>query len=86
MTSQSGLYLRSRLQRRLLRPPLSVIRLVVCDEDGVLTDGGQHYNQSGDVAKRFDVLQGLATSIFSIASLGSATIIKHLLICNMSRE
>jgi len=36
----SRLGLRFHLQRRLLSPRLRRIRLLVCDVDGVLTDGG----------------------------------------------
>jgi 3-deoxy-D-manno-octulosonate 8-phosphate phosphatase (KDO 8-P phosphatase) len=50
MASLSGLHLRSRLQGRLLRPRLRRIRLVVCDVDGVLTDGGLHYTETGEVS------------------------------------
>ncbi|QVL52070.1 MAG: hypothetical protein KFB97_11350 [Cyanobium sp. M30B3] len=53
MASLSGLHLRSRLQGRLLRPRLRRVRLVVCDVDGVLTDGGLHYDEAGRVVKRF---------------------------------
>lgn len=60
MASLSGLHLRSRLQGRLLRPRLRAIRLLVCDVDGVLTNGGLHYDEEGRVVKRFDVRDGLA--------------------------
>jgi 3-deoxy-D-manno-octulosonate 8-phosphate phosphatase (KDO 8-P phosphatase) len=40
-----GLGLRSRLQARLLWPRLRQVRLLVCDVDGVLTDGGLHYDE-----------------------------------------
>jgi 3-deoxy-D-manno-octulosonate 8-phosphate phosphatase (KDO 8-P phosphatase) len=42
------------LKRRLRR-----IRLVVCDVDGVLTDGGLYTAPDGAVIKRFDVHDGL---------------------------
>ncbi|MGL6134304.1 MAG: KdsC family phosphatase [Prochlorococcaceae cyanobacterium] len=56
----TGLGLRSRLQRLLLGRRLAAVRLLVCDVDGVLTDGGLHYDESGRVVKRFDVRDGLA--------------------------
>jgi 3-deoxy-D-manno-octulosonate 8-phosphate phosphatase (KDO 8-P phosphatase) len=37
------------LRRRLLNPKLRRIRLVVCDVDGVLTDGGLSYDEEGKV-------------------------------------
>ena len=52
--------LRYRLKRRLLAPRLNQLRLLVCDVDGVLTDGGLHYDERGGVVKRFDVRDGLA--------------------------
>ncbi|MGB5134733.1 MAG: HAD-IIIA family hydrolase [Prochlorococcaceae cyanobacterium] len=56
----SALGLRSRLQRLRLGRRLAAVRLLVCDVDGVLTDGGLHYDESGRVLKRFDVRDGLA--------------------------
>ncbi len=56
----SPLQLRSRLKGRLLRSRLRAIRLLVCDVDGVLTDGGLHYADDGQVVKRFYVRDGLA--------------------------
>lgn len=69
MASLSGLGLRSRLQRYLLVPQLRRIRLLVCDVDGVLTDGGLHYDEEGRVVKRFDVRDGLAVRMLQRAGL-----------------
>lgn len=69
MASLSGLHLRSRLQKRLLMPRLSQIRLVVCDVDGVLTDGGLHYDEEGRVVKRFNVRDGLAVRMLHRAGI-----------------
>jgi len=69
MASLSGLHLRSRLQGRLLRPRLRQIRLLVCDVDGVLTDGGLHYDEEGRVVKRFDVRDGLAVRMLQRAGI-----------------
>ena len=44
---------------------LSNIKLVVCDVDGVLTDGGLYYDSSGGITKRFHVRDGLAVRILS---------------------
>jgi 3-deoxy-D-manno-octulosonate 8-phosphate phosphatase (KDO 8-P phosphatase) len=67
-----GLQLRSRLQARLLRPRLRAIRLLVCDVDGVLTDGGLHYDEDGRVVKRFDVRDGLAVRMLQRAGIAVA--------------
>ena len=51
--------IRQLLQRTLLRRrDLAAIELLVCDVDGVLTDGGLHYDEQGQVVKRFDVRDG----------------------------
>jgi 3-deoxy-D-manno-octulosonate 8-phosphate phosphatase (KDO 8-P phosphatase) len=69
-----ALKLRSRLQARLLRPRLRAIRLVACDVDGVLTDGGLHYDEAGRVVKRFDVRDGLAVRMLQRAGITVALI------------
>jgi 3-deoxy-D-manno-octulosonate 8-phosphate phosphatase (KDO 8-P phosphatase) len=43
--------LRSRLRGRLLRPRLRSIRLLVCDVDGVLTDGALYYGEDERVVR-----------------------------------
>jgi 3-deoxy-D-manno-octulosonate 8-phosphate phosphatase (KDO 8-P phosphatase) len=65
----SPLHLRSRLQGRLLWPQLRQIQLLVCDVDGVLTDGGLHYDEAGRVVKRFDVRDGLAVRMLQRSGL-----------------
>lgn len=57
------------LRRRLLGPELRRIRLVVCDVDGVLTDGGLSYDEDGKVVKRFDVRDGLAVRMLQQAGI-----------------
>ena len=48
------------IRRLLVSKRLKQVRLLVCDVDGVLTDGGLHYDESGGVVKRFNVRDGLA--------------------------
>jgi 3-deoxy-D-manno-octulosonate 8-phosphate phosphatase (KDO 8-P phosphatase) len=60
VASLTGLALRSRLRCLPLTPRTYDIKLLVCDVDGVLTDGGLHYTESGEVIKRFDLRDGLA--------------------------
>lgn len=50
------------------------IRLVVLDVDGVLTDGGLYYDQSGCVMKRFHVQDGLGIKMAAQAGLEFAVI------------
>jgi 3-deoxy-D-manno-octulosonate 8-phosphate phosphatase (KDO 8-P phosphatase) len=61
--------LRSRLQRLRLGSRLAAVRLLVCDVDGVLTDGGLHYDEEGRVVKRFDVRDGLAVRMLQHAGI-----------------
>jgi 3-deoxy-D-manno-octulosonate 8-phosphate phosphatase (KDO 8-P phosphatase) len=44
------------------RPRWDLIRALVTDVDGVLTDGGLYYAENGDELKRFDVRDGQAWS------------------------
>ena len=57
------------------RPPsakaLRALRLVIMDVDGVLTDGGLYYSESGDEGKRFDVRDG--QGIVSLHAIGLST-------------
>lgn len=69
MASLSGLHLRSRLQKHFLLPRLRQIRLLVCDLDGMLTDGGLHYDEEGRVVKRFDVRDGLPVRMLQRAGI-----------------
>lgn len=63
------IYLRSRFQQLRLRSSLRKVRLVVCDVDGVLTDGGLYYDVNGGVTKRFDVRDGLAVRMLQRAGI-----------------
>lgn len=59
---------------RLLLTPwhrrnLRTISLLVCDVDGVLTDGGLHYDEQGRVVKRFDVRDGLGIRMLQRAGI-----------------
>jgi len=63
------LHLRSSIQHLLIAPRFRKIRLLVCDVDGVLTDGGLYYNEQGEVSKRFDVRDGLAIRMLQRAGI-----------------
>ncbi|MGB3297614.1 MAG: HAD-IIIA family hydrolase [Phormidesmis sp.] len=45
--------------KRSLTAALAMIRLLVLDVDGILTDGGLYYTESGEVLKKFNVKDGL---------------------------
>ena len=74
MPSLTVLGLRSRLRCLQLTSRLRAIRLLVCDVDGVLTDGGLHYTESGEVTKRFDVRDGLAVRMLQRSGVQVALI------------
>jgi 3-deoxy-D-manno-octulosonate 8-phosphate phosphatase (KDO 8-P phosphatase) len=46
-------------QEPVTQPTLAGVRLVITDVDGVLTDGGIYYDQTGECLKRFHVRDGL---------------------------
>ena len=50
------------------------IRLVIFDVDGVLTDGGLHYSDSGEETKIFDVRDGHGMKMLQASGVGLAII------------
>ena len=46
-----------------IKEKLSKISLIICDVDGVLTDGGLYVNNQGEVLKRFDVKDGFGIKL-----------------------
>jgi len=57
----------------------SVVKLLILDVDGVLTDGGLYYDHEGNVTKRFNVQDGLGIKIAQSFGLDIAVItgLKH---------
>ena len=43
-----------------LKPRLAKIKLLILDVDGVLTDGGMYYTESGDQFKKYNAKDGMA--------------------------
>lgn len=50
------------------------IKLIVCDVDGVLTDGGLYYTAEGMVMKRFQVHDGIGIKLAQAAGLEIAIV------------
>ena len=50
------------------------IRLAFFDIDGVMTDGGLHYSESGETLKRFNSLDGLGLKLLAQAGITPAVI------------
>lgn len=45
------------------------IRVVIADIDGVLTDGGMYYSETGDELKKFNVRDGVGVVLMRLAGL-----------------
>ena len=56
---------------------LGRIRLVAMDVDGVLTDGGMYYSESGDELKRFNVHDGMGIKLLQQAGLVTVFVTKE---------
>lgn len=64
---------RAPFTREALRKARGV-RLLVLDVDGVLTDGGLHYDSQGQIGKRFHVEDGLGVKLAQGAGIEVAVI------------
>ena len=51
---------------------LKSIKLVITDVDGVLTDGGMYYSETGKIFKKFNTKDGMGVEI--LHNLGIKTI------------
>ncbi len=68
------------------RPTLAGVKLVITDVDGVLTDGGIYYDETGECLKRFHVRDGLGMHLLEqngirvavLSGRDSATLRKRL--------
>lgn len=65
---------RRRTSRRDLFQALRRIRLVAMDVDGVLTDAGMYYSESGDEWKKFNTRDGMGIKLLQRAGLVTALI------------
>ncbi|MEP6887252.1 MAG: HAD-IIIA family hydrolase [Nitrospirales bacterium] len=57
-----------------IQPVLKRIRLFATDVDGVLTDGGMYYTESGDELKKFNTRDGMGIKLLQRAGLITALI------------
>ena len=65
---------RSARSRNALRRKLGRIRLFATDVDGVLTDGGMYYAESGDEWKKFNTRDGMGIKLLQKAGLITAIV------------
>src|SRR5438105_13820114 len=70
--SQAPKQLGQALQARLRR-----VRLVAMDVDGVLTDAGMYYTESGDELKKFNTRDGMGIKMLQAAGLVTAFITRE---------
>ena len=63
-----------RPSRASLRSLLRGIRLFATDVDGVLTDGGMYYSESGDEWKKFNTRDGMGIKLLQKAGLVTALV------------
>jgi 3-deoxy-D-manno-octulosonate 8-phosphate phosphatase (KDO 8-P phosphatase) len=57
-----------------LRSRLSQVKLLALDVDGVLTDGGLYYTDSGEEFKKFNVKDGLGMKLLMQGGINIAII------------
>ncbi len=50
------------------------VKMLICDVDGVFTDGGLHYDDYGGISKRFNVQDGVGVKLAQAAGLHLAVI------------
>src|SRR5262245_1842515 len=61
------------------------VRLAIFDVDGVLTDGGLHYSDSGEETKVFDVRDGLGMRMLQTSGIALAIITSRTSRCVAQR-
>ena len=67
-----------RLTQAELRKRARMIKLVLTDSDGVLTDTGVYYGASGEVMKRFSIRDGMGVELLRKAGIETAIITGEL--------
>ena len=65
---------RRPLTGKELRRRAAAVRLVLTDNDGVLTDTGVYYGPTGEVFKRFSIRDGMAVRLLRSAGIETAII------------
>ena len=72
LTQPGRMTTRSSIKRALKR-----VRLVAMDVDGVLTDAGMYYSESGDELKKFNTRDGMGIKLLQAAGLVTAFITRE---------
>ncbi len=66
-----------KTSQRSLASALKRVRLVAMDVDGVLTDAGMYYSESGDELKKFNTRDGMGIKMLQAAGFVTAFITKE---------
>jgi len=66
--------MKSKTQQKPARSLLREIRLFATDVDGVLTDAGMYYSESGDEWKKFNTRDGMGIKLLQKAGLITAIV------------
>lgn len=62
---------------RALRAKVNRVRLLAMDVDGVLTDAGMYYSETGDELKKFDTRDGMGLKLLQMAGIVTAFVTKE---------
>lgn len=73
MVTMSYVWVR-RLLNRMCGKPLRDVRLMLCDVDGTLTDGGMYYTAQGDFMKLFYARDGMGLQLVQQAGIKTGII------------
>jgi len=71
MVSRQGAF---RLPAAKLRERAAALKLVLTDNDGVLTDTGVYYSEAGEALKRFSIRDGMGVELLRKAGIETAII------------
>jgi 3-deoxy-D-manno-octulosonate 8-phosphate phosphatase (KDO 8-P phosphatase) len=70
-------YLCMKLTQSDFRKKCSLIKLVITDVDGVLTDGGMYYSDKGDIMKKFHARDGMGVTLLKKQKIPTIIITKE---------
>lgn len=66
--------MKTKLTHKELKRRARNIKLVLADNDGVLTDAGVYYGESGEMFKRFSIRDGMGIELLRTAGIETAII------------
>ena len=68
---------RGQIDREELRARARALRLVLSDNDGVLTDGGVYYSERGEELKRYSVRDGMGIERLRLAGVETVIVTRE---------